>query len=266
MALEIGAASVSGLNPALTNSIGSSQQQIATGKKDPADNPAGIQVILQFTGQINGNQAAVRNSNDGISALQVAQGGISSVTDSLQQLRELSVQAGNGTLSSENRASLQNQADEILEGIRDTIGQSEFNGRSLLNDSSNLSLQTGADSGETQDVQGFDLAQQFDDLDLFDLDLTSGDISDALESIDGSLDVVNSAASEFGASQTRLESTITNLDTSTLNQAAARSQIQDADIAEASSQLAKDQIQREVELAMLGQANANRAQVLSLLS
>lgn len=266
MALEIGAASVSGLNPALTNSIGSSQQQIATGKKDPADNPAGIQVILQFSGQINGNQAAVRNSNDGISALQVAQGGVTSVTESLQQLRELSVQAGNGTLSSDNRASLQNQADEILAGIKDTIGQADFNGRSLLNDSSNLSLQTGADSGETQDVQGFDLNKQFDDLNLFSLDLTSGDTATALESIDKSLAVAEDAATEFGAGQSRLESTITNLGTSTLNQAEARSQIQDADIAEASSQLAKDQIQREVELAMLGQANANRAQVLSLLS
>lgn len=264
MSLEIGGAGL-GLNPALTNNISSTRQEIASGRQDPFNNPAGIQVILQFTGQINGNQAAVRNSNDGISALQVAQGGVSNVTDSLQQLRELTVQAGNGTLNDSNRAALQRQADELLNGIRDTLEQTTFNGSSLINESGELSLQTGADSGETQSVNRFDLSTALDDLDLFNLDLTSGDTSAAFDSIDQSLDLLGEVSSEFGASERRLESTINSLSESTLNQAEARSRIEDTDLAKAISELTRDEIQREVEISLLGQANANRAQVLSLL-
>ncbi|MGB1238327.1 MAG: flagellin [Pseudomonadales bacterium] len=263
--MEIGAI---GLNPTTTSNIQSTSEQISSGEQlnSAAQSPAAVQIVSQLTGQIRGESAAYRNVIDGVSAVQTAEGGLSNVRDGLQQLRELSIQANNGTLNQSDRDSLQNQADELLNGIRDSIENTRFNNRSLLNDDSQLELQTGANSDDQQSVNSFNLSDAFDNAGLFDIDLASGELSDTLDSIDQALDITDGASSEFGSVLSRLEINAQNLQTSSVNQSASRSQINDTDIAAASTELAKEKLSQDVEIALLSQANANRGQVLQLLN
>jgi len=257
-----------GLNSSLTSSIATSATQIASGKQvnSAADSPAAIALISQLDSQINGNSAAHRNIIDGVSALQVAQDGVSQITDSLQQLRELGLQSANGTLNSSDVASIQKQAEGLLAGITDILANNQFNNQSLLNNSDPLTLQTGADSDQQQTVAGFDLNTDFSNAGLFDIDFTSDSLSDTLDSIDQALTISDAANSTFGAAQNRLDSTSANLTSATINQASARSQIEDTDYAKAISEQTKQLLQRDVEIALLGQANAQQSQVLQLLN
>ncbi len=265
--MSINAASV-GLSHSLNNTVGSLQQQISTGSRinQAKDDPAGLQVSIELSSQIRGNNIAMRNSNDGVSALQIAEGGLSSVTDSLQRIRELTVQAGNGTLSNSDRSALQNEADQLLEGIRDTIGSSEFNGKSMLKGDEGLNIQTGADAGEQQGLRTVDLAAELESMDLFKLDLTNPDTSAAFDSLDGALSLAGELSSEFGASQNRLEFGMDSLMNENLNETAARSRISDTDMAKAISEMSQAQVKQQAEIAMLGQANSSRGHVLSLLN
>lgn len=246
------------------NRIDENARQLTTGQRinNAAVDPAGLQVLIDFQSQILGNNTAIRNSLDGISAIQIAEGGLSQVTDSLQQIRELSIQAQNGILNDQDRASLQNQADALLEGIRDTLGQATFNGQSLLSEDGQLQLQTGPDAGDSQQVSTFDVGSQLDDLGLFSLDITS---SDSLNILDQAQDFLNTTAGEFGAAQNRLDSTINRLSENSINEAAAASRIGDTDFAQATSERANLLIQQEVGIALQAQANASRGLVLNLL-
>lgn len=248
----------------IQNRIDKNAQQLTTGKKinDASDNPAGLQVLINFQSQILGNNTAIRNSLDGVSAIQIAEGGISQVNDSLQQIRELSIQAQNGILNDQDRASLQKQADQLLEGIRDSIDQATFNGQSLLSQDGQLQLQTGPDSDSNQQVSTFDVASQLEDLGLFSLDISS---PDSLNVLDQAQDSLNGIAGEFGAAQNRLDSTINRLSENSLNEAAAASRLGDTDYAQAVSERASALLQQEVGIALQAQANANRGFVLQLL-
>lgn len=262
--MEIGA---TGFNPALSSNIATSREQLTTGKQvnDASDNPSAVQILNQFSGQIRSESAAVRNVVDGVSAIQVAEGGLSQVNDSLQQLRELGIQAGNGTLNDSDRATIQSQADELLAGIRDTIGNTQFNNQSLLDNDNTVNLQTGANSDSQQSFQGANLSQQFSDAKLFDITFDADSVADSLTAIDNSLDIVDKATSDFGSIQSRLDSTASSLNVSIENQSASRSQIEDTDYAAAVSKLTQQELSEKVEIAILSQANASRGQVLQLL-
>ena len=266
MAINLSALTSSSFNQfnQVQNRLDESNKQLISGKKinEAADDPAGLQILVELQGQILGNNTAIRNSLDGVSALQIAEGGVSQVTDSLQQIRELSVQAQNGILNDQDRASLQKQADGLLEGIRDTLKQTTFNGQSLLSEQGELQLQTGANSGDQQPISTFDVTSQLDDLGLFSLDITS---ADSLNILDQSQDTLNSIAGEFGASQNRLESTINRLSESNVNEAKAASRIADTDYAKTISEQANAQIQQQAGISIQAQANASRALVLNLL-
>lgn len=246
------------------NRLDESNKQLSSGQRinNAAVDPAGLQVFLQLQGQVIGDNTAIRNSLDGVSALQIADGSVNQVNDSLQQIRELSIQAQNGTLNDNDRASLQKQADALLEGIRDTIDQSTFNGQSLLAEDGELRLQTGPGSEDSQNVGTFDVAGTLDDIGLFSLDITD---SSALDLLDESQDFLSSVSGEIGANQNRLDSTINTLTESSLNQAEAASRIGDTDYAKAISERSAALIQQEVGIAIQAQANANRGLVLNLL-
>jgi flagellin len=254
---------VSGFNQ-LQNQIEENSKQLSSGQRinNAAVDPAGLQVLIDFQSQILGNNTAIRNSLDGVSAIQIAEGGISQVTDSLQQIRELSIQAQNGILNDQDRATLQNQADALLEGIRDSLGQATFNGQSLLTEEGELQLQTSSGAEDNQQVGTFNVESGLEDLDLFSLDITS---AESLDILDQSQDFINTISGEFGAAQNRLDSTINRLSESTLNEAEAASRIGDTDFAQTISERANALIQQEVGIAIQAQANASRGLVLNLL-
>ena len=251
----------------IANSINTTTNQLISGKKvnSAADSPSSIQLIEQFSSEIIGNNAAHRNVTDGVSALQIAQGGLAQVTDSLQQLRELGIQAGNGTLNDSDRQAIQKTANELLAGIEDSLANSRFNGNSLLDNSESTTLQIGANAESQQTLPSFDLLSQFKDNDLFSLSFSAGDVSETLDNIDQALNITEKAQSAFGRTQNSLERTASSLTSSNIHQAQSRSNIQDTDYAAALSELAKQQLSEKVELSMLAQANANRGQVLQLL-
>ncbi|MDO6593948.1 flagellin [Neptuniibacter sp. 1_MG-2023] len=267
MAITVTGASAGSLNQfnQIQTRVNQYDQQLASGKRinESAVDPAGLQVFLQLQGQELGNNTAIKNSLDGISALQIAEGSVNQVNDSLQQIRELSVQAQNGTLNSNDKASLQKQADALLEGIKDSLSQSSFNGQSLLSQDGELKLQTGPGSENSQNITTYNLADTLDELGLFSIDITE---SAALDQLDNAQDFLTTVSSEIGANQNRLDSTINQLAETSLNSAEAASRIGDTDYAKALSERSAALVQQEVGIAMQAQANANRGLVLNLLA
>lgn len=261
--MELNINSLASSTSSLSNSdrLGNISQQIASGQRinQASDDPAGIQVSIELTRDINQNEVGLRNVMDGTSVTQIAQGGIAQITDSVQQLRELSLQASNGTLNSSDRQSLQSQADALLEGIKDTIGQTSFNGQSLLSEEGDISIQAGDSDA---DINTPDLMSSLEDAGLFSLELGSGD---ALDALDDSLDLLNNSAGSFAAAEKQLDSMSRNLMESSVNSAEARSRISDTDMAQAISEQSRELIKQEVAITMQAQANAGRADVLALL-
>lgn len=248
----------------IQNRIEENEKQLASGQRinNASVDPAGLQVLINLQSEILGNNTAVRNSLDGVSALQIADGGVSQVNDSLQRIRELSVQAQNGILNDSDRATLQNEADSLLAGIRDTLGSSTFNGQSLLSEDGQLQLQTGPGSEDSQNINTFNVAGELEDLGLFSLNISN---PEALDVLNSSQDFLNTVSSEIGASQNRLDSTVNNLTQASLSQAESASRIGDTDYAKAVSERSSALIQQEVGIALQAQANANRGLVLNLL-
>lgn len=261
MELELNSFATSTSSLASNNRIAESSQQIASGQRinQASDDPAGIQVSIGLTREINENAVGLRNVMDGSSLSQVAQGGISQITDSVQQLRELSLQANNGTLNDSDRQSLQKQADALLAGIKDTIGQTSFNGRALLSEESDINIQAGDSSTS---INTPDLQSALGDQGLFSLDIGS---ADAIDSLDGALSLLNDSAGSFSASQRQLDSVGRSLTDSSISNAESRSRITDADMAQATSEHSRALVQREVEITLQAQANASRGDVLALL-
>jgi flagellin len=251
----------------IANSINTSINQISSGQKvnTASDSPSSIQLIEQLNSQIKGNSSAYSNVINGVSAVQTAQGGLNQVTDSLQQLRELGIQAGNGTLNNSDRQAIQKSANELLSGIKDSLVNSKFNGNSLLASSESANLQIGSSADSQQALPSFDLLSEFNNINLFELSFNSGDISETLNNIDQALNITGSAQGTFGSVQNSLERTADGLTSANVNQAQSRSNIKDTDYAAAITELAKQQLSEEVGISLLAQANANRGQVLQLL-
>jgi len=253
--------------PNLYSNISSPSSKISSGTaiNSAADSPSAIALINQFDSQISGNNVAHSNIINGISAIQTAQGGLSSITDSLHQLRELGIQAGNGALNPNDRAAIQNQAQELLNGIKDTIETSNFNNQSLLDNQTNITLQTGSEQGQTSSFETTNLNEAFTNIDLYTLDFSTQNISETLGSIDQALDISEQVTSRYASAQIGLELNARNLTNESINQATSRSLIEDTDYASAITELYQQQVQEDVEITMLAQANANRSQVLQLL-
>lgn len=243
-------------------------EQVASGRRinSAADDVAGFGIAVDINTRIRSQDSAMSNAINGISLVQTAQAGLSQVSDGLQQLREIGIQASNGTLTDANRASLQQQANQILAGIQDTLASTRFNGQQPLSADGSIELQVGESASDRFSIPSRDMAAILDGFGLNSIDLTdTASLVKAIDSIDQSLDAVLSTAAEFGASQTRLTSAFSNLEGSNLNQAASVSQIEDADLAKSISELISLQLLQRSQIALQAQANAQRGQVLSLL-
>lgn len=248
----------------IQNRIDENEKQLASGQRinSSAVDPAGLQVLIDLQSEVLGNNTAIRNSLDGVSALQIADGGVNQVNDSLQRIRELSIQSQNGILNDSDRAALQSEADALLEGIRDTLDSSTFNGQSLLAEDGQLRLQTGPDADAGQNINTFNVAGELENQGLFSLNISD---AGALDILDSAQDFLGTVSGEIGASQNRLDSTINNLSQSSLSQAESASRIGDTDYARAISERSSALIQQEVGIAIQAQANASRGLVLNLL-
>jgi len=231
------------------------------------DDAAGLAIATKFDAQIRGLSVAQRNANDGISLAQTAEGAVDEVTNNLQRIRELAVQAANATNSADDRTALDAEVQARKDEI-DRIGAvTEFNGTALLDGSfTSQTFQVGANNTANDQISiSIDDEVSMSGLSITE-DVTSVSGAQALlDEVDDALDTVNSLRGDLGAVQNRFESTIANLGNSIENQSAAQSRILDADFASETAKLAKANVLQQAGISVLAQANARPNQVLSLL-
>lgn len=244
------------------------RKKLASGQRvnGAADDAAILAISQRLNAQAKGSYQAEDNVLAGISLLQTAEGAMGQSQDVLQRMRELSLQAGNGTLNDDDRAAIQQEMDQLTSQLDSIAEQTSFNGKKLLDGSaSGLSLQVGPNGGDTNSVSVASVKAS--DLGLSGVSAASqADAGSALSSIDEAMARLSSARSDVGARLNGLQSTFSNLGTSALNAEASKSRMVDADMALELSRLAKHQILGQSAIAMQAQANTSAGQALRLLT
>ena len=265
--------------------LGTAMERLSTGKRinSAKDDAAGLAIATTMTSQVRGMNQGIRNSNDGISMAQTAEGALSEVTNMLQRVRELSVQAASETYSDDDRTNLQTEIDALQTQMTNVLSNTEFNGNKLFDGSAGTSgvvkIQTGANSTDVVEMNFKDLKTGVGGT----LGVTAADGSrttastyevlgadgttarNTIATVDTQLAAVSTARAGLGASQNQLESAVANLGNNITNLSDARSRIEDTDYSTETTALAKAQILSQASGAMLSQANQSQQNVLSLL-
>ncbi|MEY4564243.1 MAG: hypothetical protein RLZZ618_3520 [Pseudomonadota bacterium] len=258
------------------SSLSTSMQRLSSGLRinSAKDDAAGLAIAERMNAQVRGMNVAIRNSNDGISLSQTAEGALSKVGDSLQRMRELAVQSRNSTNSSDDKDSLNKEFAELQSEITRVLGGTAFNGKKILgSDATSLNFQVGANttSDDTITVETSNMTADSTitavtgNTAVIDNTATSGAIATVIDNIDSAIDTINDTRATFGATQSRFDAVISNLQQSVENQSAARSRIMDADFASETANMSRSQILQQAGNAMIAQANQLPQQVLSLL-
>ena len=235
------------------------------------DDAAGLAISESLRAQIRGIGMAERNAQDGVSLVQVAESAMGEISNILIRLRELGVQASSDTVGPQERKFLDLEFQESIAEIDRIANSTEFNRVPLLNGSaSTFEIQVGTRNNPTIDrIKLFDGNSA--DVNIVALGLNLSAVADkanaqnSLASIDSALQSVTSIRAQFGAMQNRLQSIINNLQVSKENLSAANSRIRDADMAEETTELTKNQILQQAGISVLGQANSSTKTALSLL-
>jgi len=247
----------------------SNVQRLSSGLRinSAADDAAGLARADQLKAQSRGIQAAIRNSNDGVSTLEIADKSSEKITEILVRMSELAVSAAQGTLDDTTRGYYSDEYDALVSEIDRISATTEFGGTNLLNTTGTIDIQIGF-KNSVNDSMSIALA----DLTAGTLSVATGAIStqagaqSAVGEVASALVIVNNARASFGAQTTRLNITISNLSVTFTNFQAAESRIRDADFAIETAQFTKNQILVESSISVLAQANSMPKSVLSLLS
>jgi flagellin len=273
-------------------------ERLSTGVRinSASDDAAGLAISSRMTSQVNGLNMAVRNANDAISMVQTADGALIEVTNMLQRMRELAVQAASGTMGTTDVTALNTEFTALRDQIQEIAKNTEFNGSKILDGSigasgTSVDFQVGANASQTISVVFGDLNTDFNASDsnteavlatgllvgLGTAGIGSGtggtkdlidqavNTADVISTIDAALTNVNEKRSDYGAAINRLEYTADNLANVSQNTSASRSRILDADYASETTELARTQIIQQAGTAMLSQANQQAQSVLALL-
>jgi flagellin len=231
------------------------------------DDAAGLAISERLTTQVRGYNQAIRNAGDGISLAQTAEGGMEAITNSMQRMRELAVQAANYSNTTADRTAINSEFAQLKAEIDRVSQQTKFNTRGLLDGTfTAANFQVGANQGETISVDAITNmgATALGLTAAIDV-TTAANATTAIGAIDTALTTVTSARANLGASINRFEQTVSNLRVTVENLSAARSRIQDADFAAETAALTRVQILQQSGMAVLSQANAIPQGVLSLL-
>ena len=257
-------------------SLSVAMQRLSSGLRvnSAKDDAAGLAIAERMNTQVRGMAVAMRNANDGISMSQVAEGALSKVGDALQRMRELALQARNATNSNSDKDSLNKEFVELQKEISRVIGGTTFNGKAILGaDGTTFTFQVGANTSD-DDVVQIDFENLGSNAEISSVTVTTANIgstagvtaiASVINSIDLALDTINNTRATYGATQSRFEAIISNLQVAMENQAAARSRIMDADYAAETANLSRAQILQQAGNAMVAQANQLPQQVLRLL-
>ena len=266
--------------------MNTAMERLSTGSRinGAKDDAAGLAISSRMTSQIRGLDMGIRNANDAISMLQTADGAMIEVTNMLQRMRELAIQASNGTTTEDDRNYLNAEYANLISEMERIANNTQWNGRSILQGDanaagdSNVKFQVGANGGQTVAVDFGDISQSGStEFAAFSAGATGSFISAqttasaittgtaAVTAIDSAITAVNNQRATFGAAVNQLTYAIDNLASVKVNAEASRSRVLDADYARETSELARTQIIQQAGTAMLAQANQLPQTVLSLL-
>lgn len=257
------------------SSLSVSLQRLSSGLRinSAKDDAAGLAISERIQSQVRGFNVAIRNANDAISLMQVADGGAEQISNNLQRMRELAVQAANGTLNSGDRANLQTEFAALGKEISRLSQATKFNNVALVNSAaSTFTFQVGAGTtaNDRITVTTIDLRASATKISVNSgsISVTGSSSANALKAItnlDSAIKAISKARADFGAAMNRTEAVISSLQIAVENQSAARGRIVDADFAMETATLSRTQILQQAGTAMLSQANALPQQVLGLL-
>ncbi len=243
-----------------------------------ADDAAGLGISEKMRGQIGGLAQAQQNAQDGISMVQTAEGALSEVHSMLERVRDLKVQFNNGTLDDDDKNAIASEVGQIAKEVKDIVGQTKFNGKTVFGSSDSFTFQVGANDGETVSIAATALSSG---------SITNGGLSDFtnmavsivsdvaaalcsgafshLDTLDTAIENVSKVRANYGAVQNRLEHRLNNLATYQENLTASESRIRDVDMASEMTKFTKLNILQQAGTSMLAQANQSGQGVLSLL-
>ena len=253
----------------VTNRIQGNYSRLASGLRiaSAADDAAGLAISERMRSQIRSFSVAARNAQDGLSLAQTAEGALGEVSNILSRMRELAMQSSNGTLSNNDRATIDAEFDELKDEINRIATETEFNGTALLEGTNTaITVQVGIDAGETIQLAMVDVQTGTSGLNIAGLDTADqANAVTALGAIDTALDTVNGARGTLGAGQNRLSSTLRSILNVRENLSAAESRIRDVDVASETADLTKNSIMQQAAVSVLQQANTQPQVALSLL-
>jgi flagellin len=263
------------------SSLATSMQRLSSGLRvnSAKDDAAGSAIAARMQAQVRGMNVAVRNANDAISLTQTAEGAMGKVSDMLQRMRELAVQAANGTNSTADRTSLNAEYLQLARESSRTLDSTSFNGARVFASTVAQTFQIGAGTVTSQDqiqVAAYAWTAQAAITLAVGVNVTSNPTTAiagtdgtaavaAITAIDAAIDAINTQRSVYGASQNRFENVVENLMNASENQAAARGRIMDADYATETANMSRANILQQAGSAMVAQANQLPQNVLSLL-
>ena len=253
------------------NDLSTAIQRLSSGLRinSAKDDAAGLAIATRMTSQINGLNQAVRNANDGISMAQTTESALGEVTNNLQRIRELAVEAANGTYSTADRAALDVEVQQRISEINRIATKTTFNGQKVLDGSlGSVDFQVGANVGDTVSVDFSTIDATTATLGVATINVTGATATNAnaaITAVDTALTTVNTARSTLGAVQNRFRSTVANLQSISESTSSSRSQIQDADFAAETAAMSRAQILQQAGVSVLSQANAMPQSVLKLL-
>ncbi|GAB4057590.1 flagellin [Uliginosibacterium sediminicola] len=252
------------------SSLSTSLQRLSSGLRinTAKDDAAGLAISERLDSQVKGFNVAIRNANDATSMLQIADGGASQISANVQRMRELAVQASNGTLNSGDRLNLATEFNALSAEVSRLGEATTYNKINLLNSGSVLTFQVGA--GTTTNDQ---ITVSTTDIRASSLGIDSGSINistastalDAITALDSGINTLTTTRARFGAALNRTDAVVSSLQIAVENQSAAKGRITDADFASETANLSRAQILQQAGTAMLSQANSLPQSVLSLL-
>jgi flagellin len=254
--------------------LSTSIQRLSSGMRvnSAKDDAAGMAIASRMDSTIKGQTVAMRNANDAISFSQTAEGALSKIGDNLQRMRELAVQAANGSNGDDDRTSLDTEFKQLQAEVSRITSNTKFNGIQVLGAEAAAGITFQIDSGNTDDskitVTGADLTDSGSataTAAAYTGITSQSDAQDALGAIDDALKEVNTESIKHGATQNRFAAVISTLQVSVENQTAARSRIMDTDFAAETATMARGQILQQAGMAMLAQANQLPNGVMALL-
>ena len=244
------------------DSLATSLQRLSSGLRvnSSKDDAAGLAIADRMNAQIKGINVAIRNANDGISLAQTAEGALATVSDVFQRMRELAIQAQNGSNGTSDRANLNTEYQQLSAEVTRIASQTKFNGTAIVGSGAGAqTFQVGANNGDTLTVTTAAVTTVAGDL------TTAANASTAVTALDTMMDTITTNRATYGAAMSRFSFAINNLQITGENQEAARGRIMDADFAMETATLSRAQILQQAGAAMVAQANQLPNQVLALL-